>query len=1166
MAEMEPKPVFDTFTYLSQESRALRRQIVSNEAGSAQLESFFNLVKALSKYPVKKCPETHSRKKMWQTCHSVIELLVEEDMLAQETMLSWVDSEAVTASSVSVEVATIKDALTVLREFEVTGMSIESTPLRFALPLANIFLDGFFFHTGEAEADEILDRFWKIVNARPFDHGALFGLSQMMLIRKELFGSFNDTIFHRASQELRHIIQRDIPSRVESQSSLQTTTDLEVLQKCRQALSNLLCAKMKKFELQLIESDISEVIEGFRELIQGSDQHEVWRYKVHLSTALRLRFRHMESLQYLEEALDLALEATLDASQPAEALALCMDAHAKAIYVRYEFFQTQELLDPMIELSSKVVAFRLEASDASHCLPLNLVNLANSLCFRYAKLGEPTDIKIAVSCAKHALECLPHNPNQLDLRRSVCLQSLGDIHLRMHWRSSGLEILDQAIEYYIQCEEQNDPDHTFFLYGASQRNYALVQKGFRRNETRWVLEALKRKTDWVVAHQGDNTILKLSPIDNINWQLIPGQATPFIGRRQQSVEERDKWIDMGINYLEQAMQQRSLASRFIYVCEALGIGLSEKAMYSRELSDFEQANEHWRKSIALFTDEQFTNNLRTKLSFAGGLYVAAEVGNTVQFAQEGLRLLEPIIDDMRLSYWLRVRASVMAARFHFNLLGDPIQAAMALIKAHDLIPSATSGMSRPDQLQLLEEEFDIPAWMLVLSLSQGTPQTSLELLERGRNIFWDGLLKQKQLFTSGSSAFGSGSGVYQTLRRLSVNSDNGNQLQTNLSSTDSAADSSFSAGNVNLIEDGVNGPVVFINIHTLRSDALILTNKEVFSLDLPELKEADCISYYQKYQKAQSVLINQQSKAEASEIMSDVFKWLWVTAAQRILQRLDILDRRSQDGSTASHKIWWATTKWISVLPIHAAGDHLACKMTGEPESVFDRVISSYIPTIKILRFLRQRLKHFASSPLPDPTLALLVAMPSTPRQDDLPLAEREVQTVRSNLERKFKINLSICPKSPSIVEALGNCMLAHFACHTEVDARDPSKTRLQLVDWDKDAALTVDRLVQMELSSCRMTYLSSCNTARDWSIRENSMHIAVGFLMAGVPYVIGTLWKVEDSVSEEVATQFYQKLDLAKSIDNVSSAARQLHEVLGELRERGAYLVDWAPYAHFGA
>jgi CHAT domain-containing protein len=98
------------------------------------------------------------------------------------------------------------------------------------------------------------------------------------------------------------------------------------------------------------------------------------------------------------------------------------------------------------------------------------------------------------------------------------------------------------------------------------------------------------------------------------------------------------------------------------------------------------------------------------------------------------------------------------------------------------------------------------------------------------------------------------------------------------------------------------------------------------------------------------------------------------------------------------------------------------------------------------------------------------------------------------------------------------------------------------------------------------MTYLSSCNTARDWSIRENSMHIAVGFLMAGVPYVIGTLWKVEDSVSEEVATQFYQKLDLAKSIDNVSSAARQLHEVLGELRERGAYLVDWAPYAHFGA
>jgi hypothetical protein len=672
--------------------------------------------------------------------------------------------------------------------------------------------------------------------------------------------------------------------------------------------------------------------------------------------------------------------------------------------------------------------------------------------------------------------------------------------------------------------------------------------------------------NWMAAHQGDDANLKLSPIDNINWQIINGQAAPFVARIQKSVEERDRWINLGIKSLEEAMQQRSRAARFIYVYEALGRILYEKAICSGEMADFEQANDHWRKSYASFTDDQLTNHLRTKMLFADALYVGAGVGNTVSFSQEALRLLEPIVDDMRLSYWLRIRASVMAARFHFNLLSDAPQAAIALIKAHDLIPSATSGMSRTDQLQLLEDEFDIPAWTLVLSLSQGTAQTALELLERGRNIFWDGLLKHKQVFASGSSAFPSGSGVYQSLRRLSLRSENLNSFQTNLSSRDFATDDNVSAGNVSPVEDGVNGPVVFINIHALRSDALILTNSEVFSLDLPDLKEADCISSYQKYQEAQSILTNQQSKVEASEIMRNVFKWLWVTAAQRILQRLDILDRRSQDGRTAPRKIWWATTKWISVLPIHAAGDHLVCKMTGEPESVFDRVISSYIPTVKVLRFLRRRLEHFASSPLPDPALALLVAMPSTPRLDDLPFSEREVQTVRDNLERKFKINLAICPKSRGIIAALENCMLAHFACHTGVDARDPSKTRLQLVDWDKDTALTVDQLVQMELSNCRMTYLSSCNTARDWSIRENSMHIAVGFLMAGVPHVIGTLWKVEDAVSEEVATKFYQKLDLVGSIKNVSSAASQLHEVVGELRERGAHLVDWAPYAHFGA
>jgi hypothetical protein len=60
------------------------------------------------------------------------------------------------------------------------------------------------------------------------------------------------------------------------------------------------------------------------------------------------------------------------------------------------------------------------------------------------------------------------------------------------------------------------------------------------------------------------------------------------------------------------------------------------------------------------------------------------------------------------------------------------------------------------------------------------------------------------------------------------------------------------------------------------------------------------------------------------------------------------------------------------------------------------------------------------------------------------------------------------------------------------------------------------------------------------------------------VPIVIGTLWKVDDAVPKEIAPRFYQKLDLAESIDNVSSAASQLHVVVGELRRRGADFVDW--------
>jgi hypothetical protein len=171
----------------------------------------------------------------------------------------------------------------------------------------------------------------------------------------------------------------------------------------------------------------------------------------------------------------------------------------------------------------------------------------------------------------------------------------------------------------------------------------------------------------------------------------------------------------------------------------------------------------------------------------------------------------------------------------------------------------------------------------------------------------------------GSAAFGPESGVYQTPRRLSVSLTPGESLKIRPGDIFQDAQNS----SISPKADSQDSPVVFINVHALRSDALILTNCTILRLALPELKEADCISYYHQYVKAQSMLTDEDSKMSASELISDIFRWLWETAARDILEVLGMHDRLPDD-LASPRRIWWVTTKWMSVLPIHAAGNYAA--------------------------------------------------------------------------------------------------------------------------------------------------------------------------------------------------------------------------------------------------
>jgi hypothetical protein len=72
--------------------------------------------------------------------------------------------------------------------------------------------------------------------------------------------------------------------------------------------------------------------------------------------------------------------------------------------------------------------------------------------------------------------------------------------------------------------------------------------------------------------------------------------------------------------------------------------------------------------------------------------------------------------------------------------------------------------------------------------------------------------------------------------------------------------------------------------------------------------------------------------------------WLWKTVAGPILDSIDFAPYNLP--TNARPRVFWVSTGWVPSFPIHAAGNFSAAVWDGR-QSVIDRVVSSYIPSIR---------------------------------------------------------------------------------------------------------------------------------------------------------------------------------------------------------------------------
>jgi hypothetical protein len=357
------------------------------------------------------------------------------------------------------------------------------------------------------------------------------------------------------------------------------------------------------------------------------------------------------------------------------------------------------------------------------------------------------------------------------------------------------------------------------------------------------------------------------------------------------------------------------------------------------------------------------------------------------------------------------------------------------------------------------------------------------------------------------------------------------------------------------------GPIVFLNSSPYGNDAFIITSNKIERVSLTNLSYSDVESNSEILRK----LTEDDGDLMQHNALRKILKWLWDNMAEPVLRTLGFA--RTPESDVDWPHIWWIPMGLLTLFPIHAAGYH----GNSEGNTVLDRVISSYAPTAKALSQARNQVKRLESTT--SAPSVLLVSMPETANRPNLENTIHEIATINAVLPHWIaRIHLTN-PTTSEVLQNIETCSVVHFACHGEVDA-DPSKSQILLQDWDVNPC-TVSSLTDLNLRRAQFAYVSTCHAAksRHTNLLDESINIAGGFLLAGFPSVIGTLWQIADKRSVQIARRVYGSMSCGDGQLEIRNAAYGLHFALREARAdllnegfRNSDPLTWAPYIHVGA
>jgi hypothetical protein len=114
---------------------------------------------------------------------------------------------------------------------------------------------------------------------------------------------------------------------------------------------------------------------------------------------------------------------------------------------------------------------------------------------------------------------------------------------------------------------------------------------------------------------------------------------------------------------------------------------------------------------------------------------------------------------------------------------------------------------------------------------------------------------------------------------------------------------------------------------------------------------------------------------------------------------------------------------------------------------------------------------------------------------------------------------------------SLGQYRIVHFATHGVLDNQHPELSGLVFSLFDEqgrpqDGFLDLEDVYNLNLSA-DLVVLSACETGLGKQVRgEGLVGLTRGFMYAGAPRVVASLWSVDDVATEELMVRFYRAME----------------------------------------